>query len=304
MTWLTWRQYRVVLLCAIVALTLYALAVVIVLNANVQPGPWYMFKSMVLGFGNLWPQLIGLIVATFIGAPLIAREREQGTHHLAWTQGIARTRWLAVKLGLLVLVLVILSIGFALLANKRFEFETNTAANHSMITVLGVRVVGSWRGFFFTSIVPVVLVVFALMLGVAVGCFVRRNVPAMTIAFTLFLVVFLALTNWYAYLLPPRTYIWDQQHDYPQDLLQEAAIVKMVNIDQQGNEIKNISAYCHLSSSNSQEINECIGSTPIKITYQPEENYWPLQWIVSGILLVLSLGLGVVIFIRVRSSVD
>ncbi|GHO58787.1 ABC transporter permease subunit [Ktedonobacter robiniae] len=303
MTWLAWRQYRVALFCAVVAIVLYATAVV-VLGSGSYSGTWSSLRSMVLGSSSLWPQLIGLIVATFIGAPLIAREREQGTHHFAWTQGIARTRWLSVKLGLLLLGLIVLSIGFALIANKRFEFETNTAANHSMITVLGIRVAGSWRGFFSTSIVSVVLVVFALMLGVAVGCFVRRNIPAMTIAFVLFLCVFLALTNWYTYLIPPQTYTFSQQQAPPQDLLQKAAVIKWVSMDKQGNEIKDPYAYCYSHPATSKEIDMCMASMYEKILYQPEENYWPLQWMASGILLVLSLGLGVVVFLRVRSSVD
>jgi hypothetical protein len=41
------------------------------------------------------PGLIGM----FWGAPLVAREFETGTFRLAWTQGITRTRWLAVKIG-------------------------------------------------------------------------------------------------------------------------------------------------------------------------------------------------------------
>ena len=102
----------------------------------------------------------------------------------------------------------------------------------TLITVLGIRVVGSWRGFFSTSIVPVVLVVFALMLRVAVGCFVRCNVPAMTIAFILFLVAFLALSNWYTYLVPPQTYIREQQQAYPRDVLLNAVVMKWVYVDQ------------------------------------------------------------------------
>ena len=45
------------------------------------------------------PALIGL----FWGAPLVARELETGTFRLAWTQ-VTRTRWIAIKLGLLGLV--------------------------------------------------------------------------------------------------------------------------------------------------------------------------------------------------------
>lgn len=41
------------------------------------------------------PGLLGI----FWGAALIARELETGTFRFAWTQGITRTRWMAVKLG-------------------------------------------------------------------------------------------------------------------------------------------------------------------------------------------------------------
>ena len=39
------------------------------------------------------PVLAGL----FVGAPLLARELEQGTYRFAWTQGITRRRWLLSK---------------------------------------------------------------------------------------------------------------------------------------------------------------------------------------------------------------
>lgn len=304
MTWLAWRQYRVALLCAVVVITLYAL-VVVVLGTGSYSGTLFALRSMVLGSSSLWSLWVGLAVATFIGAPLIAREREQGTHHFAWTQGIGRTHWLVVKFGLLLLGLIVLSIGFALIANKRFEFEgQNTIAGYSMITVLGVRVGASWRGFFSTSTVAVMLVVFALALGVAVGCFVRRNVPAMTTAFALFLVAYLALTNWYIYLIPPQTYILNHPRGYSQDVLGNAVVMKWAFIDQQGKEVKGVVVTCQYSSQSSKETDVCTPDLREKITYQPQENYWPLQWIVSGILFVLSLGLGVLIFLRVRSSVD
>ncbi len=43
------------------------------------------------------PGLIGV----FWGAPLVAPELAAGTYRPAWTQGVTRSRWLAVKLGLI-----------------------------------------------------------------------------------------------------------------------------------------------------------------------------------------------------------
>ena len=37
---------------------------------------------------------VPLLFGLFWGAPLLAREFEDGTHNLAWTQGVTRIRWL------------------------------------------------------------------------------------------------------------------------------------------------------------------------------------------------------------------
>ncbi len=56
-------------------------------------GPLQVFLDFLVLLG---PLLIGM----FWGAPLVSREFETGTFRLAWTQGVSRSRWLAVKLGL------------------------------------------------------------------------------------------------------------------------------------------------------------------------------------------------------------
>jgi hypothetical protein len=120
MIWLTWRQFR-----AQAAMMAVALAVLAVILAVTGPGladdyaagiaactteasgcsnfvdrffqdhqnPFLAVTLVVL----VLPALIGL----FWGAPLIARELEAGTHRLVWNQSITRTRWLAIKLGLI-----------------------------------------------------------------------------------------------------------------------------------------------------------------------------------------------------------
>src|SRR5204862_259066 len=40
-----------------------------------------------------------LLVRLFWGAPLVAREVEQGTHRLVWVQGVSRRHWAVVKFG-------------------------------------------------------------------------------------------------------------------------------------------------------------------------------------------------------------
>src|SRR5262249_57509041 len=55
-----------------------------------------VLSAMAVTVSFLVPAVIGM----FWGAPLIARELEDRTYRLAWTQSVTRTRWLAVKLGL------------------------------------------------------------------------------------------------------------------------------------------------------------------------------------------------------------
>jgi hypothetical protein len=50
----------------------------------------------VSALGALLPVVLGVLV----GGPLLAREFEQGTHRLAWTQSVTRGRWLAARLAL------------------------------------------------------------------------------------------------------------------------------------------------------------------------------------------------------------
>jgi hypothetical protein len=58
--------------------------------------------------------LLPLLTGLFFGAPIVAREVEQGTHRLVWTQGISRRRWATAKFGLLGGATAVLATGYAL----------------------------------------------------------------------------------------------------------------------------------------------------------------------------------------------
>src|SRR4029077_15700968 len=72
------------------------------------------------GLGVL-PALVGL----FVGAPLLARELEHGTHRFAWTQAVTRRRWLLSKTALLAAAtLVAAALARALVMWWRRPFDT------------------------------------------------------------------------------------------------------------------------------------------------------------------------------------
>ncbi len=97
MMWLAWRQFRAQAAVAIAALA-GVVAVLIVTGPKLRdlPDPAAHYQELRL----LGTVLIGVpaAIGAFWGAPLVTRELEAGTHRVAWTQSITRTRWLADKL--------------------------------------------------------------------------------------------------------------------------------------------------------------------------------------------------------------
>src|SRR5262249_49694296 len=121
-----------------------------------------------------WLNLVPVLVAMLVGAPLVARELEHSTHRLVWTQGVTRLRWLAVKLGL-VLIGCLLAEGIliALLTWWNGPFT---------------RLGGSFgKVFDLEGTAPVAYMAFALAAAVAAGTLLRRALPAMVLTLGLFL---------------------------------------------------------------------------------------------------------------------
>lgn len=122
MIWLTWRQHRKQALFTLAGLA--ALAALMVPTGlamrrtfadqgladciGVEPFPGAECETALNQFMEQYGALqsvpilffvLPLLVGLFWGAPLVAREVEQGTHRLAWTQGTSRRRWALVKFG-------------------------------------------------------------------------------------------------------------------------------------------------------------------------------------------------------------
>ncbi|MET8085362.1 transporter [Micromonospora sp. NPDC005237] len=113
------------------------------------------------------PVLVGL----FWGAPLVAREVEQGTHRFVWTQGVGRTRWALVKFGLVGGAVVLLAVGYGL--GMSWWVQPLTHAAHQ--GRLGMIV------FDLQGIVPIGYTLFAVALGIFAGTIFKRMLPAMGI---------------------------------------------------------------------------------------------------------------------------
>ncbi|MCC9312409.1 ABC transporter permease [Kitasatospora sp. RB6PN24] len=118
------------------------------------------------------------ILGAFWGAPLVARELENGTHRLVWNQSVTRGRWLAAKLG----VVGLLSLTLAGLYSLLLSWATGPVT-----AVLGNRfepVVFAAHG-----PAPLGYTAFAFVLGTTLGLFCRRTVPAMAATLLVFTVL-------------------------------------------------------------------------------------------------------------------
>jgi hypothetical protein len=179
MTWLAWRHLR--LQAAAAALALAVVTVVLVPTgrhlAHV-PDPRDLstfYQSLRL----LGTALIGVpaAIGAFWGAPLVARELENGTHRLAWGQSATRTRWLAVKL------VVVGAVAATLTAAFSFLFTWWSLPMDRVGNRIGTANFGQ-RGF-----VPVAYALFALALGTFLGLVLRKTLPAMAATLAGFFVV-------------------------------------------------------------------------------------------------------------------
>src|SRR5690606_530378 len=150
----------------------------------------YTKMNDVLWYGRLLPLAVGI----FWGAPLLARELEQGTHRLAFTQSVTRRRWLAVKLGVLAGAAAVLgAVSGALVAWAQAQY----ASMHD------IRAFGGELFAETGVVVPAARWVAALLAGVTVGLLLRRTVAAMAVTLIVLPLVAVGLGYLRPHYLPP-----------------------------------------------------------------------------------------------------
>jgi len=354
MIWLTWRQFRAS--GAMMAAALAGLAVILALTGpgladdyatgiaacttqsdgcsgfvnrffQEHQDPFLAVTALVL----VLPALIGL----FWGAPLIARELEAGTHRLAWNQSVTRTRWLAVKLGLVGLAAVTAA-GLGSLAVDWWSSPIDkTAADYGRMEPL----LFDARG-----IVPIGYAAFAFALGVTVGMLVRRTLPAMAITLAVFVAVQIAMPLLVRpHLIPPtRSTIeitessldnigmppgndpiraWLKAPDT--GVYTGAWVLSSQAVDASGDAVASIplsrSGSCAppqggpaqrpAGAEPGDELSACFAEIKRlgyrqQVTYHPSSRFWPFQWYETGIYAALALALAGFCFWRLRNRLS
>jgi hypothetical protein len=190
MTWLVWRQHRAEALAA--ALVLAILAIVVTPAAlhlyqvvgQIRQGgclgnaPGTGCGSSMNAFNATSRTLSGLLpplnllpglAGVFIGAPLVAREIEEGTWRLAWSQGVTRRGWLR---GQLLGTLAVTALSAAL-------FTAVLTWLLSPVDYVNGRFTDN--GFDFYGVVPLAWALLAFAVGLLAGTVARRVIPAMAV---------------------------------------------------------------------------------------------------------------------------
>jgi hypothetical protein len=329
-TWLRFRAQAaiacgvLVVVAAILALTGFHMAAVY--NAAVAPCQRYHDCAAVLHAfppapdRTVWALMDDLVVAApgligiFWGAPLVAREFETGTFRLAWTQGISRTRWLAVKLGVVGAVAVIV-------AGVLSALVTWWSRPIEQASLLDRIALGSFHA---GGIVPVGYAAFGFALGVTAGLLIRRTLPAMAVTLIIFAGVQFAVPVYVRpHLIPPVT---------TSAPLNVASVVEWGATDagQPGGgnlfvaTTPSVPGAWMVSSqivtpagrpaatepatpacggnATTQSCQTYVASLHLRqeMTYQPASRYWPLQWLETAIYLAAALLLSGLCFLWIR----
>jgi hypothetical protein len=310
MTWLVWRQYR--LQYCVGAVLLAAFAALMVITGLQAADQWHAAQAACAashGCQNLFlgshavgflvistlgaPVLVGL----FWGAPLVAAESEAGTTHFAWMQSVTRRRWLAVKVGWMLLAAAIWG-GVITALVTWWEGPDNAHQLDAFVT----------GRFDIMGIVPVAYSVFALALGIAAGALLRRVLPAMAITLAGFITVRAVIAFWLRrHYLNPVTVYYNVTRVVmpPGSYWTLASGVLFPNgqpIDQNtsgnvldGIPVNYLPASCNQTQRGSftppPSCTHALAQFRGFLTYQPADRYWTFQGIETGIFLVLAAAL-------------
>jgi hypothetical protein len=319
----TWLQFRAQAAVVAGALALLAVAAAGLLHRDDAVVRVWLGVLVVVA-----PGLIGM----FWGAPLVAREFEDGTFRLAWTQSVTRARWMAVKLAV---------VGLASMA---------TAGLLSLVVTwwcspLDRAALNQFATFDQRDIAPVGYAAFAFTLGVLAGALIRRTLPAMFVTLAVFVAVRLAELTWVRprlfspvlrnLVLNPASTGYGQEGTLsvlfssptlmpnPPDLPNTwITSLRIVNAHGEGLTTRVLTSTCpgigqgrggaggglggHSKAPQAvvNSLQDCaakIGTTYHEaLAYQPASHYWPLQWYELAIFLGAALILAAACLWRIR----
>jgi hypothetical protein len=247
--------------------------------------------------------LLPALLGAFVGAPLIARELEHGTHRFLWTQGITRRRWLGYMAGAALGLALVAGALYSLIAAAWLDL-TNKVTDDRFSQMYD-----------FQGLMPIAAGVFAVAVGISCGLIIRRTLPAMIATIGIFIVV--RLTT--AIVLRPhfaaaRTLVTEFGPDDPlrgtgawvlsRDTVTADGLVigRDGSLDISGLErdcpaLENVSP---MNPPREGDVEQCLEQLGVHsvIRYHPGNRFWTFQLIESVLMLALA---GVAMLVALRA---
>jgi hypothetical protein len=229
--------------------------------------------------------IVPLLFGLFWGAPLLSKEFEDGTHNLAWTQGVSRRHWLRVSIGWSLVAAALWGAALAALVSY-WRFPENALNSR-------------FQAFDIQGIVPVAYALFAVALGIAVGSVLRRVLPSLATTLALF-VALRALIGVYLrpHFMTPITKLLPPVG--PASSPPGAWVLSTSFVNGHGQDLgtrfafDELPADCRSVLLKGKGVNgRCLASHGFHqlVTYQPDSRFWAFQGIEAGIFVVLALAL-------------
>lgn len=318
MIWLSWRQFRLQAMVTAVALVVTAIYLLL-LGSRIR-GDHDEHLAQCRGTGDCTEAmsrfqfdhltlllllngaliLVPAILGMFVGAPLVARELETGTHRLVWNQSVTRRRWLASKLTFACLGSMAVAGLASLLLTWAAAPVDQVAGDRFTAVVFGAR-----------HVVPVAYAAFACALGAVIGMVVRRTVPAMALTTVVFVVTQVFVVNEVRpNLSPPHHVTLAMPAEAIEQVrglggitnrptvrglqMPDAWVVstsELLTVDGRPLAMERFDGCLRAGPWESSA--ECLGALDlhVEVSYQPNERYWRFQWLEFAIYLGLTAGL-------------
>ena len=299
---LTWRQHRLqagsaaVLLAVLAALLVWTgqqmsayldtSGLSACLAANGDCGGFTKLFSIryggLLGY-SAWLNFLPMLVGIFWGAPLLARELEQGTHRLAWTQTVTRRRWLLTKVSLLLGAAVLAGAAFSALLTWWFHPFAQVGVGGYAPMNLNV--------FDFQGTAPIGYTVYAFALGALAGVLTRRTLPAMAITLAGYLPLRLYVQNLRESFMAPLTVSYPPFGASPRAGLGDW-VLRSTIVDNAARELSDaaVVASCPTTGGSKGTVTECLAAHGFQQldNYQPASRFWTFQGIETGLFVALT----------------
>jgi hypothetical protein len=241
--------------------------------------------------------VVPLLFGLFWGAPLVAKEIEDGTHNLVWTQAVTRRRWLGSNVMWALIAATVWGATMAALVSWWRIPENALDARFSSFDIQGV--------------VPIAYSIFAVALGIAVGSIFRRVLPAIGTTLGLFVGIRVVIAEYVRpHYAKPVSHLYQLLNDKggaPTGSWVISSSIVGPNGHSYGNSfsLNDIPAVCKTGSSLSEAgaSLKCVASHGFHqlITYQPANRFWLFQGVEATFFVVLSVGLVALSFRRVLS---